>query len=180
MKAQGNIASMLGSNAQLTDPSPSFITLTPATIVLGHGSEVFQLSNITRVGKYRHKSRNGFLLVIAILTGLGALGCFQTAMTSFHSNGAAGFGVFLLIISALMFWLFMRPGLFAFGFECSSGSSRYIVTPDAKFIDKIVETVSEYMENKQSFGTQINIDNRTIERSVIHGSVNQGDKSNVR
>lgn len=179
MKTQGNLASMLGSNTQLTDPTPSFITLTPATIVLGHGSEVFQLCNITRIGKYRHKSKNGFLLVIAILAGLGALGAFQVAVSSFRSNGAAGVGVFLLIISALMFWMFTRPGLFAFGFECSSGAARYVFTPDEKFIDDIVKVVSSYMEDKKSIGVQINIHNRTITQSQINAPVGIGDESNV-
>lgn len=173
MSEKSVFSALGGSGEQLAEPEPSFLTLTPRTIRLGHGSEVFQLSNVTRIGKYKvlEKQFPALIIAIALIAGLAFL----------VTTGAVSklVGVALLLVAGYGLWSRMQPKTFAFGIEASSGTTRYLYTKDEAFIGKMVEVVTKYMEAEQSGGVTINIQDRSITNmpgGVITGGANTGDK----
>ena len=181
MAGQVNLGSLLSPGGEPAEAKPTYFTVTPAAIRVGYGSEIFQLRNITRIGKYKVKSNKFGALLGTILVGGPGLLWFGSALVSHAGGGSALGGLVLLGIGGIFLWNFLKPGLFAFGFECNSGASRYFYTTDETFIDKIVQTVSEYMESKQKAGKIINIEQHTIENCIISDSkINQGNDSVVK
>lgn len=182
MSAKTEASSLLGSNDVPAEEKPSLLTLTPATIRLGFEStEIFQLSNITRIGKYKVKSNKVAYLVWAVLFGIPGIIVLSRGFSS-GSEGVLFGSLVLMAIAGYFLWLFNKPGMFAFGFQCSSGTTRYLYTSDEKFIAKVIEVVSSYMEDRQKYTTQVNVDKRTIidNRAVVNkgemsGNITVGD-----
>lgn len=158
------------SGEQPVEPKPSFLTLTPRTIQLGHGSEIFQLKNLTRIGKYKVLEKQFPLFAIAVLgiVGLGLITVSGTVPTllGLLVLAAAGYGI----------WSRMRPKTYAFGFETNSGTVRYLYAKDDAFIGQIVSKVTQYIETEQSSGVVINVEDRSIKNTgYIGGNVQSGD-----
>lgn len=158
------------SSEQSTDPHPTFLTLTPKTIRLGYGSEVFPLRNITRIGKYKVLEAKFplFLVIVLALAGLGSLVTFSVPGLLFAVLflGGAGYG----------FWQRMQPKTFAFGFETNAGSIRHLHVQDEAFVTKVVEVVTSYIESEQEAGLVINVEDRSIKNvGFIGGHVQTGD-----
>ena len=133
-----------GTEEELVDPSPSFFTLTPRTIRLGHGNEVFPLSNIARVGKYKVTKWQFPLLfiVVAVIFGFGFLLAPGTLLKLLS--------VIPFAVAAYGIWHRSQPKTFAFGFESNSGTTRFLYTTDENFISQIIEKVTNYIESDQS------------------------------
>ena len=171
MSQQSNFSSLFnGSNEQSTDPNPTFLTLSPKTIRLGHGSEVFPIKNLTRIGKYKVLEKRFPLLLVIVLSIAGGV--------SFYSltNEGMVFGGILLAIAAYGIWKRMQPKTFAFGFETNSGTVRYLYVKDEGFVAKIVDTVTKYIEFDQSSGVVINVEDRSISNvGYIGGNAQTGD-----
>jgi hypothetical protein len=158
-------AALNTSGEQSVDPAPKFLTITPKTLQLGHGSEIFQIKNLTRVGKYK-VIESKFPIILIIIVAMAGLG----ALVSMSKVGFI-FGLLLLAIAAYGVWSRTQPGTFAFGFECNSGATRYLHTKDEQFIDKIVNIVSSYIEAEQTASVQINIEDRSVTNTgIINGA----------
>jgi hypothetical protein len=157
------------SNEKPAEEQPSFLTLTPHTIRFGHGSEVFQLRNLSRIGKYRVVETKVPLGAIAVSVVAGfALLLIGGAIPSLLGLGflaGSGYGI----------WTWIQPRAYAFGLETDSGTTRYLKVRDEGFIDDIVNKVTEYMETKQTDGWVINIEDRSIHNTGEIGSIATGD-----
>lgn len=167
--------SMTSSKDTPVEEAPQFLTLTSSTIRLGYGSEVFQLSNITRIGKYKVKSQNAIFILLFILS-LGIAGLLFTLAAFFGSSPFVA-GLIISGIAILLYFQIAKPGMFAFGFECTSGASRYIYTTDEKFIDEVLLTTAAFIENSQKDNMVINFNNKSIVDSgqkIIVGRDNNG------
>lgn len=163
-------AAMNTSGEQSVESEPTFFTVTPNTIRVGHGSEIFQIKNITRIGKYKI-AENKFPLILIIICLLAGLGSLAT-----QSGVGVFFGICLLAVAGFGLWSRSRPGTYAFGFECNSGAARYFHTKDEKFIEEIVGVVSQYIESEQAASLQINVvDRSVVNTGIIGGNVQTGD-----
>lgn len=163
------------SGEQPVEPKPSFLTLTPRTIQLGHGSEVFQLRNLTRIGKYKVLEKRFPILGIVFLAIIG-LAIIGLGALIASGIGPTFFGILILFIAGYGIWSRIQPGTYAFGFETNSGTVRYLYAKDHDFIEKIVDVVTQYIESEQSGGMVINIEDRSIKNTgVIGGNVQSGD-----
>jgi hypothetical protein len=157
---------------QPAEPKPSFLTLTPRTIQLGHGSEIYQLKNITRIGKYKVLEKQFPIIGIALLALVGL------AAVIVSGTGPTIFGLLLLLGAGYGIWSRMQPRTYAFGIEANSGTIRYLYAKDHAFIEEIVKTVTQYIETDQSTGMIINIEDRSINNTgFIGGSVQSGDNT---
>lgn len=174
MKVNSVLSAAMNTNPeQPSEKAPSLLTLTPNTIQLGDKSEIFQLKNVTRVGKYK-VLENKFSLALIVILGLGGLGCLVSGV-----GGIMVVGLILLAIAGFGVWNRMKPGTFAFGFESNSGTTRYLHTKDEKFIDDIIEIVLRYIESEQNAAVQINIDNHSVTNLGYIGAVNTGNQVNI-
>jgi hypothetical protein len=166
------LAGMLGSSdGEAAEPDVAFFTLTPKTLRYGHGSEVFPLKNIARVGKYKVIETKFplILIILLLLAGISLLfsGHGVLILLGLLCLVGAGFG----IVNR------MKPRKFAFGIETCSGARRYLVSSDQTFIDKVLNIVTSYFEQDQSVGTYINFEDRSIRvEGDVHGNVSSGDR----
>jgi hypothetical protein len=166
------LAGMLGSSdGEAAEPNVQYFTLTPKTLRYGHGSEVFPLKNIARVGKYKVIETKFplILIILLLLAGLSLL---------FSGHGAL-IVLGLLCLAGAVFGIInrMKPRKFAFGIEACSGARRYLVSSDEAFIDKVLKVVTSYFEQEQSGGISINFEDRSISvAGDVHGNVSSGDK----
>ena len=79
--------------------------------------------------------------------------------------------------AAYCVWHRMRPRRFAFGVEVASGASRYLLSQDEGFIDRVLVTVTSYFEKGQSGGTQVNFVDRSIHvLGDNYGDLTSGDR----
>lgn len=157
MKENNLLSSALRTNSeQPVDPHPRFFTITPKTIRLSGGSEIFPLRNVTRVGKYKIAEKQFPVIAIIFFAGI--------SISGFLIQESAGMAAGVIFAFAAIYGIIkrMKPKTFAFGFECASGASRYLTTTDEKFIDKILLIVSQYMESDQEATLQINVQDRSI------------------
>lgn len=173
--AKKSIPNFFGSLGEKSvEPHPTLLTLTPRTIQLGHGSEIFPISNLTRFGKYKVSESKTPLSVILVcfLIGLGAL------ILGVQSPSLIGviIGVIFLLVSAYGIHNRTRASTFAFGFETSSGATRYLYTKKADAIDKFLTTLTDYIESDQNGKIEFNFRDGSVHNyGVIGGNVTTGD-----
>lgn len=174
MTQRNILASTPSDEGQQVEPHPTFLTLSPRTIRLGHGSEIFPIHNLTRIGKYKVLEAR-FPLIGIIL--LGIIGSTLLAVSAFYSSiPGAALGAFLLVCAAFGLWHRMRPKTFAFGFETNAGSVRYLYVKDEQFVGRIVEIVGKYIESEQNTGVIINVEDRSINNvGSIGGNAQTGN-----
>lgn len=125
------------------------LSITNKTITLG--STIYQIRNITTVGKYRVKPKYWFPTGFIILSGLlGVIGIYLAAVNRELS--------FLNWFNTVALGLAVLGGLerttktdnYGLSLETSAGSARLITTKDESLIDKIIQRLHEVMNNQDS------------------------------
>ncbi|MDR3090307.1 MAG: DUF6232 family protein [Desulfobulbaceae bacterium] len=159
------MANAIEIKEQVIHPRPSFLELTPKTIRLDRGNEIFPISNITKFGKYKVNEPKFpiYFIVIAIVIAI----VVGIALFFLNNNLIKLAGIISILFAVFCIWKRMRPGTYAFGFETCSGTSRYLYTENTAFIDRIIRRVSKYIESEQSAGVVINIDDHSINTGNI-------------
>ena len=178
MSLEGSLVDALKGAPARSEPDVPFFTITPRTIRFGHGSEVYPLRAVARIGKFRAVRWRMPMLVIAVLVLLSA------PMLLSLSIANSAFGLPALIAAGWGLWTRLRPDHFVFGVQISSGGTRFLRSKDEQFIDRVIALVTSYLEESEHAVYQINMENvqitRVEDRSVhnsgaIFGSVQTGD-----
>nr|VFK44049.1 MAG: hypothetical protein BECKSD772F_GA0070984_11651 [Candidatus Kentron sp. SD]VFK49859.1 MAG: hypothetical protein BECKSD772E_GA0070983_12611 [Candidatus Kentron sp. SD] len=172
-----------GTAEKPVEEEPSLLTITPRTIHLGYGSEVFQIKNLTRIGKYKIFKKQFPIRLIIILGFVGFIFLILSWLVMLQGAGLFfSFGSLFLSIAGYGVWKRMGLPRHAFCFETNSGTVRYIYVKSSKhnyFIDEIVRAVTRYIESEQTSSMVINIEDRSITNTgIIGGNAQSGDNSN--
>ena len=129
----------------------SNLVITNRTISLD--STIYQVSNITSVGKYRIKPRYTFKLThIVFFCILGFIGYF--GMQELKNNPDVVFvNWFTAIVTVLaiigILERFIKNNRYGLSIETSSGNSRLLASKDERLIDKIIKKIIEVMNNHE-------------------------------
>lgn len=129
-----------------SEKEKSNLSITDKTIK--YSGQVYQLSNITQVGKYKVSKRRWMTGIIAVLIGAGGVAIAGQRGSEEVGIVVIGFAVLLML------WTVFRKRLYLLRLETSSGSAELFTSKDEKFIDELITTISEVMES-QIEGTNI-------------------------
>ena len=127
----------------------STLSITNRTLTLG--STVYQVSNITSVGKYRIKPNHIFKLrFIIICSFLSWLGIY------FIKNNSDDlilkwltWGVIALVVLGFL-ERFTKSKKYGLSIETNSGGARLIASRNEKLIDEIIDKLMEIMNNRNA------------------------------
>lgn len=129
-----------------------------------YSGQVYQLNNITQVGKYKISQRRWSTAIVAILIGVGGIAIAGQRGGEPVGAGMIGFALILLL------WNVFRKTKYLLRLETSSGSAELFTSKDESFIDQLISTISEVME-RQDEGT--NIIAYTDKSKIVNNSVNK-------
>ena len=142
-----------------------------------HTDQVYQLSNITQITKHKLKHKRLVMIIMAIALGFGGVALIATDQRDLQP---LALGAFVLAIIFILIAL-LRKNHYALILETSSGMGEVLVSKDEKFIDDLVTTITDVMEN-QIKGTNIiaypdtmTINNQSFTKNVAGDEVT-GDK----
>ena len=150
-------------------------TLAITDKTIKYSGQVYQLKNVTQVAKYRAKRRRWLGVLLALVIGAGGVALLPVRDGAAAGLLALGFAVTLLL------WTLLRKRRYLLMLETSSGSAELFTSKNEAFIDDLIATISDVMEN-QVEGTHFIaytdkskiIDNST--RKVVKGDEVAGDK----
>jgi len=129
--------------------------------VISYSGQVWQLRNITRVGKYKVNNPKPH----KILDFLKPIGGFFFGIVLIMNEAPIGFLVVLLALGYFAFQVYQnkkhKPE-FALKIEASSGTAEIFTTHDEEFVDQLVNLISRVMRSEEQKEFQVSIDNRTI------------------
>jgi hypothetical protein len=151
----------------------SVLQITERTVK--YSGQVYQLRNITQVGKYRVKQMRRFPAIVSILIGGAGI-----AIGSQRGGEPVGAGMIGFALILLLWSMIFRKSKFVLMLETSSGSAELFASKNEVFIDQLISTISDVME-QQTEGTNIiaytdksKIVNNSIQK--IKGDAVAGDK----
>lgn len=125
----------------------SKLSITNRTVTLD--STVYQVSNITSVGKYRIKSNYRFKLrSIAIYSFLGFIGIHWVQNNPDISIAKWFTGIFLTLAILGTLERFLKPKKYGLSIETNSGGIRLLSSNNGKFLQNIVDKLIEIMNNR--------------------------------
>jgi len=127
----------------------STLAITNRTLTLG--STVYQVSNITSVGKYRLKPGYIFRLRFIVICGvLGWLG-IQRIKSNPDVSALKWFTWTVIALAALgVVERFTKTKKYGLSIETNSGGARLIASKDESLIDRIIAKIIEVMNNRDS------------------------------
>lgn len=155
----------------------NYLTITENTIK--YGDNVYQLKNITHVGKYTVNRRRVRNIIAALI--LAGIGFFLLSM------GVRGDFIQILILGSwgvaavLLLWGIFSFKKYALVVETSSGRTEIFTASKERFVDEIISQISEVMENPQK-GTNITYNMEKMEitdestHKYVEGDEVSGDK----
>ncbi|NJM74484.1 MAG: hypothetical protein HC852_00500 [Acaryochloridaceae cyanobacterium RU_4_10] len=125
----------------------STLAITNNTITLG--STIYQIRNITSVGKYRLKPTYLFKIPFIIFCGfLGWLG-FEWIKTNPDVSAYKWFTGIVIILSASgILERMTKTNKYGLAIETNSGGARLISSQDQGLIDSIINKIIEVMNNR--------------------------------
>lgn len=142
-----------------------------------YSGQVYQLKNITQVGKYKVKRGWVGRVIFALLIGAGGIAMAEET----REDGFALVG--LAVAALLLLWTIFRRSHYLLRLETSSGSAELFTSRDESFIDELIRTISDVMEEQQE-GTNIiaytdksKIINNSTQK-IVRGDEVAGDKFN--
>ena len=148
--------------------------------VISYRGQSWSVSNITTLRKYKitKKRKNAFssyskvllILIIAIVT----LEYFIPV--SYYIIG------FTCLRFFYMFWQdFIKKPIYGLKLVSAAGESELFTSPDEKFVDLLVNTITRVIDSKKDSDLTVNIDNKTIydniSKSIIGSTVSTGPGS---
>jgi hypothetical protein len=127
----------------------STLSITNRTLTLG--STVYQVSNITSVGKYRIKP--SYLFRRRFIIACGMLGWFSTQLVQNNPDilvlkWLAGILIFLVTLGILEH--LAKTKKYGLSIETNSASSRLISSRNEKLIDRIIAKIVEIMNDRDA------------------------------
>lgn len=127
----------------------STLSITNRTLTLG--STVYQVSNITSVGKYRIKPsyifKLRFIIICSVLSWLGIYLVKNNPDTLILKW--LTWGVITLVVLGLL-ERFTKSKKYGLSIETNSGGARLIASKNEKLIDKIIDKLMEIMNNRDA------------------------------
>lgn len=140
-----------------------------------YSGQVYQLHNITQVGKYKVPQRRWSTAIVAILIGIGGIAVAGQRGGEPMGAGIIGFALVLLL------WNIFRKRKYLLELETSSGSVELFTSKDESFIDQLISTISEVMERQDEGTNYIAYTNKSkiVNKSVhklVKGDEVAGDK----
>ncbi len=155
--------------------SDSLLYITEKTIK--YSGQVYQLKNITQVGKYKIRQKRWSIAFVTILIGVGGIAIMGQRGAEPLGAGIIGFALVLFL------WNVFRKRKFLLRLETSSGNSELFTSKDEPFIDDLIANITEIMEleiegtNIVAYTDKSKIVNNTIQKQVKGDEV-AGDKFN--
>jgi hypothetical protein len=134
---------MTGSSNGNGDFKMSQLLINNRTITLG--STIYQIRNITSIGKYKIKP-SYFFSITAILVCFGAAILCAQANTSL--NRLAAIAGLLGVIGILE--RFLRKTRYGLSLETNASSSRLVVSEDQGFIDTIISKMHQVLQDQET------------------------------
>ena len=135
------------------------------TITLGNS--IYQISNITEIGKYKKVSTVAPILMIACVLGV-VFGI--VALTQGRGDDQL-IGLILAVVSFILFFIFrhFNKPLFILRMVTSSGSSNLLASKDESFIDELVSIFSDAIDKRIRSATyNINAEKAKIVNKSVH------------
>lgn len=122
------------------------LSITNRTLTLG--STVYQVSNITSIGKYRIKPI--YVFKIRFIVGCGVLSLLGFHFFRINSNPTLKwFSIIVVSIFAIgVLERFIKSKKYGLSIETNSGSARLIASKNERLIDDIISRTVEIMNNK--------------------------------
>lgn len=136
--------------------------------ILRFGHEVYHISNLVRVGKYKVKKRKGALVFLLIVAAAGT----WAAVAQKSELAILGIIAILVILAILIF----RRSDYALRIETNSGSANLFSTKKERVVDELVDLISEVWQNQErSVNYMVNLSDHSVHEHVM------GDKfTNIR
>lgn len=116
------------------------LSITDKTIK--YGSQVYQLNNITQVGKYKANKKRWLMAFFAVIVGV-----FGVVIATQRGGEVVGLAVIFIAVILLLLSV-LRKRLYLLRLETSSGSTELFTSKDEAFIDKLITIISEVMESQ--------------------------------
>ena len=124
----------------------SRLNITNNTITLD--SKVYQIRNVTSVGKYRIKPSDIFKLNFIIICGV--LGWFGIALINSNPDMSAPkwfAGIVIFLAASGIIERFTKAPKYGLSIETNAGSTKLLISKDEKLIDEIIYTITQIMNN---------------------------------
>jgi hypothetical protein len=124
----------------------STLAITNHTITLG--STIYQIRNITSVGKYRLKPT--YIFKVPFIIGCGFLGWlgFEWIKTSPDVTAKWFTGIVIALCALGILERFTKTNKYGLAIETNSGGARLISSQDQALIDSIISRIIEVMNNR--------------------------------
>ncbi len=162
------------SSAEIKEP---FFTFSKKTIRFDHGTVVYPVANLTKIGMYEIKENKIplFIIIVLLIVAVG-IGLYGWVIAEEKALTLFGTPPFLIAIYGVFQRL--KPGRFAFGIKTVSGEERYIYSTKKEFISKVVTTLSDSLENPETGEKYaINIKNASIDKIEATNIIDQSVKN---
>lgn len=148
---------------------------------LRYSGQIFQISNLTNVGKYKLKKKRSFITSILLLPSIaGAIGCVILGIRLLEGGRSDDAAFISFVIAGVLFIIFLlmrkKKNIYALGIETNSGSTELFSSKNEEFIDDLVLTIARVMEDQnQEASYTVNIKSAKIQNNSI-GEAIMGDK----
>ena|GEM_PF-2344193 len=137
------------NSTSLKIQSMSTLSITNRTLTVG--STVYQVSNITSVGKYRIKPiyffKLRFIIICSVLSGL-AIQLVRNNPDTLILKWLTGIVITLVVLGVLE--RLTKTKKYGLSIETNSARSQLISSKSEKFIDKIIDKLMEIMNNRDA------------------------------
>lgn len=174
MSKSSSLIGSFDSSAEIKEP---FFTFSKKTIRFNHGTVVYPVANLTKIGMYEVKENKMPLFIIIVLLVVAvAISLYGWVIA--EEKTLTLFGILPFLIAIYGVFQRLKPGRFAFGIKTASGEERYIYSKEKKFISKVVTTLSDSLENPEADEKYaINIKNASIDKIEATNIVDQSVKN---
>lgn len=141
---------------------------------LRFSNQIIQMRNITRVGKYTIRQRWKILVGLLVpVVAVGSLVVMTDQRTDPDRIAVLVVGGVILVVLIL---LLLKKKTFALLLETSSSSKQLFTTKDGPFMDELVDTIGEVLDNQEKPANYtVNIRSAKIEDHSVRETV-MGDK----
>lgn len=113
------------------------------TITLG--SRVYQVRNITSIGKYKLRIKYAFKInFIIVCMGLASISVYVTLSFNWFATVTT-----ILALIGIVERMFRKPR-YGISIETNAGSSRFIATKDERFIDTVISKMHQILHDQDT------------------------------